>query len=39
MSSKRRRVLRQARAMDLARIGNGIPFTTARHELTHMMID
>ena len=26
-------------AMDLARIGNGIPFTTARHELTHMMID
>ncbi|HET9808211.1 MAG TPA: hypothetical protein VFQ66_00850, partial [Candidatus Limnocylindria bacterium] len=26
-------------AMDLARIGNSIPFTTARHELTHMMID
>jgi hypothetical protein len=26
-------------AMDLARIGNGIPFTTARHELVHMMID
>ncbi len=26
-------------AMDLARIGNGIPFTTARHELTHMIID
>jgi hypothetical protein len=26
-------------AMDLARIGNGIPFTAARHELTHMMID
>ena len=26
-------------AMDLARIGIGIPFTTARHELTHMMID
>jgi len=26
-------------AMDLARIGNGIPFTTARHELAHMMID
>ena len=25
--------------MDLARIGNGVPFTTARHELTHMMID
>jgi hypothetical protein len=26
-------------AMDLERIGNGMPFTTARHELTHMMID
>ncbi len=26
-------------AMDLARIGNSIPFTTARHELTHMIID
>ena len=26
-------------AMDLARIGDSIPFTTARHELTHMMID
>jgi hypothetical protein len=26
-------------AMDLARIGGGIPFTTARHELTHMIID
>jgi hypothetical protein len=26
-------------AMDLARIGNSIPFTTARHELAHMMID
>jgi hypothetical protein len=26
-------------AMDLERIGNGVPFTTARHELTHMMID
>jgi len=26
-------------AMDLARIGNGLPFTTARHELTHMIID
>jgi hypothetical protein len=26
-------------AMDLARIGNSVPFTTARHELTHMMID
>jgi hypothetical protein len=26
-------------AMDLARIGNSIPFTTSRHELTHMMID
>jgi hypothetical protein len=26
-------------AMDLARIGNPVPFTTARHELTHMMID
>jgi hypothetical protein len=25
--------------MDLARIGNSIPFTTARHELAHMMID
>jgi hypothetical protein len=26
-------------AMDLERIGDGIPFTTSRHELTHMMID
>ncbi|HEY6203125.1 MAG TPA: hypothetical protein VI056_08775 [Candidatus Limnocylindria bacterium] len=26
-------------AMDLARTGNSLPFTTARHELTHMMID
>ncbi|HUG07012.1 MAG TPA: hypothetical protein VMQ78_10740 [Candidatus Limnocylindria bacterium] len=26
-------------AMDLARIGGGNPFTTARHELTHMMIE
>jgi len=26
-------------AMDLARIGNSLPFTTARHELTHMLID
>ena len=26
-------------AMDLERIGSPVPFTTARHELTHMMID
>jgi hypothetical protein len=26
-------------AMDLARIGDVVPFKTARHELTHMMID